>query len=316
MKGVDGYMDILIGYTGFVGSNLMEMGKFDREFNSKNVKEAYGIKPDLMIYAGVTGTKFLANYQPDEDKKVINSAIENIKKIEAKKTVLISSVDVYSDLNGQDENYEIDKKKLHAYGRHRYELEQWVINNVDDYLIVRLPALYGINMKKNFIYDLIYHIPPMLDNDVIKNIAIEFPFIYDAYMNDGNGYYKCKNLNQEEKRNVKRVLENLNIDSINYTDSRAEYQFYNLKFLYQHILLALRKNIKILNMVTEPISAAELCEFVDNVVFENYISNYPIMYNLKTKHDQVFNGANGYICSKKVIKNDLKNFILRQRGEC
>ncbi|WP_294378988.1 sugar nucleotide-binding protein [uncultured Clostridium sp.] len=285
-------------------------------FNSKNIKGAYGIKPDLMIYAGVTGTKFWANYQPDEDEKIIDSAVENIKRIEAKKTVLISSVDVYSDLNGHNENYEINIEKLHAYGRHRYELEQWVINNIEDYLIIRLPALYGINIKKNFIYDLIYHIPPMLKNNVIENIAIEFPAIYDTYTNAGNGYYECRNLTEAERRNVKTVLKNFNIDAINFTDSRAEYQFYNLKYLYQHIMVALKNNIKILNIVTEPISAAELCEFVDNTVFENQISEHPIMYNLKTKYDRAFKGANGYICSKGVILDDLKRFVLMQRGEC
>ena len=30
-------MDILVGYTGFVGSNLYKNHKFDRVFNSKNI---------------------------------------------------------------------------------------------------------------------------------------------------------------------------------------------------------------------------------------------------------------------------------------
>lgn len=308
-------MNVLVGYTGFVGSNLKQMSNFERVFNSKNVNEAYGLNPDLMIYAGVTGTKFLANYQPNKDEEIIKSAIQNIKKIHAKKTVLISTVDVYSDLNDHCEDYVIDSKKLHAYGKHRYELEQWVINNVKDYLIIRLPALYGNNIKKNFIYDFIYHIPPMLKKEVVKNIGSEFPLIYDSYIDVGNGYYQCKNLSDEDRRNVKIILKSFDIDAINYTDSRAKYQFYNLTYLYQHIILALENNIDILNIVTEPISASELCGFVDGKVFDNQISDHPIMYNLKTKYDQFFGGKDGYICSKKIILDDLKSFVLRQRGE-
>lgn len=46
----------LVGYTGFVGSNLCRSASFDFLANSKNVQQLYGVKPDVLIYAGVTGT--------------------------------------------------------------------------------------------------------------------------------------------------------------------------------------------------------------------------------------------------------------------
>ena len=39
------------------------------------------------------------------------------------------------------------------------------MNNFSNYLIVHLPGLYGKNIKKNFIYDLINIIPNMLKED-------------------------------------------------------------------------------------------------------------------------------------------------------
>lgn len=36
-------MNALVGYTGFVGSNLYAKGTFDRVYNSKNIEEAYGL---------------------------------------------------------------------------------------------------------------------------------------------------------------------------------------------------------------------------------------------------------------------------------
>lgn len=40
----------LVGYTGFVGSNIYAAGSFDGAYNSKNIEEAYGTNPDLLIY--------------------------------------------------------------------------------------------------------------------------------------------------------------------------------------------------------------------------------------------------------------------------
>ena len=52
-------MIALVGYTGFVGSNIYAAGKdaIDCVYNSKNVQEAYGTAPDLLIYAGMRAEK-------------------------------------------------------------------------------------------------------------------------------------------------------------------------------------------------------------------------------------------------------------------
>ena len=62
-----------------------------------------------------------------------------------------------------DETDVFRTEDLSAYGKYRLYLEQWVEENVNDHLIVRLPAIYGIHMKKNFIYDYIHVIPAMLN---------------------------------------------------------------------------------------------------------------------------------------------------------
>jgi hypothetical protein len=42
-----------------------------------------------------------------------------------------------------------------AYGKHRRMMEEWVMSYYLDYHIVRLPALFGIGLKKNALYDLL-----------------------------------------------------------------------------------------------------------------------------------------------------------------
>ena len=54
-------MKAIVGYTGFVGSNLTASGDFDAKYNSGNIREAFGTKPDLLVYSGLRAEKYLAN---------------------------------------------------------------------------------------------------------------------------------------------------------------------------------------------------------------------------------------------------------------
>ena len=48
-------MIALVGYTGFVGSNiyLKARNRIEGVFNSQNVEKAYGLEPDVLIYAEI-----------------------------------------------------------------------------------------------------------------------------------------------------------------------------------------------------------------------------------------------------------------------
>ena len=46
-------MNAIVGYTGFVGSNLYTPERFRAAYNTKNIETAFGTGPDLLVYAGV-----------------------------------------------------------------------------------------------------------------------------------------------------------------------------------------------------------------------------------------------------------------------
>jgi len=125
-------MKILVGSTGFVGSNILKSFSFDRSFNSKNIDDAYSLNPELLVYAGLRAEKFLANSDPEADMANIYAAEENIRKINPKRLVLISTVDVLKNPCGCDESTEIETDGLHPYGLNRYRLESWVRENYPD----------------------------------------------------------------------------------------------------------------------------------------------------------------------------------------
>lgn len=305
----------LVGYTGFVGTNLCETYKFDYLINSKNITTAYGTNPDLLLYAGVRAEMFIANSNPQADFEIILGAIENIKKINPKRVVLISTVAVYDKVFDVNEDYEIDESKLTPYGKNRLFLEKWVLENYDDCLVVRLPAIYGINLKKNFIYDYIHIIPRMLTENKYDELAKKSLIIGNHYVRFDDGYFHCVAETSETQRELKKAFENVGFSALNFTDSRAVYQFYNLKHLWNHIQIALNNKLRLLNIVTEPLSVAEACECFCNRQFYNLLSKDPFNYNIRSKYCEIFGGNNGYLMDKYQVKQDLKEFVDRERNE-
>lgn len=298
----------IVGYTGFVGSNLAKHMRFDACYNSKNIEDAYGTKPDLLVYAGVRAEKYLANKDSDADFQQVKIAYNNIQRINPKNVVLISTIDVYKNPNQVDEDSIIDTVGLHPYGLNRYYLENWIAESFDA-CIIRLPGLYGNNIKKNFIYDYIYRIPFMLTESKFEELKLKDDYLTSYYTSMNNGFYKCNTLSIQEKNELKEYFKKVGFSAINFTDSRGIYQFYNLKYLAGHIKQALDLGIKKLNIATEPIKISELYEFISGDTFINEISTQIPKYDFKSKYAKEFQGNNGYILGKEFLLEDIKRFV-------
>lgn len=306
-------MRSLVGYTGFVGSNIAANGDFDNLYNSKNIVDAYGTSPDFLIYAGVRAEMFLANNFPEKDFAHMEEALANIVRIAPKQVLLISTISVYGENPCGDEDSEIDEAKLTTYGKNRLWLENKVAEQFENYLIVRLPALYGKNLKKNFIYDYMHLIPAMLKKEKFKELATQNVKLADFYISQENGFYKCRELTGVEHMELKMFFKSCGFSALNFTDSRSFYQFYNLSFLYAHIQKALENGIQKLNITTEPVSVADVYEYLENKIFENHLSRPPVKQNLHSKHAELFGGRNGYIFDKTFCMEDIKKFVEEEK---
>jgi nucleoside-diphosphate-sugar epimerase len=144
---------ILIGATGFVGSNLRGQMYFDALASSRNIAEFNGQSFDIGVISAGDARKWYANQHPEEDREHIDRLMEGICGIDLKRVIHFSTVDVYAikqgtelDLSG---NISID-----AYGSHRYLMEQTLRKHFADVVTVRLPGLYGEGLKKNLIFDI------------------------------------------------------------------------------------------------------------------------------------------------------------------
>lgn len=307
-------MKILVGYTGFVGSNIAENADFDFLCNSKNIATSFGKKPDLLIFAGVRAEMFTANNFPEKDFAHISEAFENIKKISPKKIVLISTISVCGENPRGNEDSKIDEEKLTAYGKNRLWLEKSVEAEFKNHLIVRLPALYGKNLKKNFIFDCINLIPPLLKSEKLEELSAKNPNLREFYENQENGFFKCRDLSKDERAELKSFFKSCGFSALNFTDSRSRYQFFNLSFLWNIIQKSLNLEIEKLNITAEPVSAAELYEFLEKKPFENHLEKPPLDQNLRSKHAPLFGGADGYFFRKDFVLKDIKKFCETEKN--
>lgn len=308
-------MNALVGYTGFVGSNIYSEGTFQHVYNSKNIKEAYDTRPDLLIYAGLRAEKYLANNAPEKDMILIEEAKKNIINIKPKKLILISTVDVYKIPMNVNEDSVIITEDLHPYGYNRYLLEEWVRRNYSESLIIRLPGLFGMNIKKNFLYDIIHIIPKMLKSELYDKLISADASLNKYYEIQENGFYKCRTLDSIQEKELKAKMKNINFSAINFTDSRSVFQFYPLNRLWNDIEIALKNGIKIFNPATEPVSAKEIYYYLTGKDFDNELNGIPAFYNYHTKYAYLFGGKEKYIMTKEQVLQEIKKFVEVMRNE-
>ena len=87
------------------------------------------------------------------DRQKIDGLIAHLKTIQCKTFILISTVDVFKNPIGADEDTPVGESELNAYGLHRRLLEKFVESHFANHLIVRLPGLVGPGLRKNVIFD-------------------------------------------------------------------------------------------------------------------------------------------------------------------
>ena len=248
-------IDLIIGHTGFVGSNLVRQHNFRKRLNTKNINNFKGGFFNRVVITAVHAKKWWANENSEEDLRLIEKLLKSLKTIQCHEVVLISTVDVLPPVFGLDEKYVSDPKTLHPYGRNRLFLENQVREMFPKVFVVRLPGLFGLGLKKNIIYDLLHN-------------------------------------NQLERINP-----------------LSTYQFYDLNRLCGDIEKAIKAELDLVHLFTEPIETHRIIErfFSEKRVGED---PYPeIHYNFRTCLDEFFGGNDGYIESKEKVIERIGIFI-------
>ena len=257
----------IIGYTGFVGSNIInKYGSivFDEFYNSKNI-DSINTNYNVIVFAGLPGNVGYANKNHKEDLENVNFLMNKLQNIKCNKFILISTINVYPCLHSQHTESEVleVEKSIDYYGKHRLMFEKFISESYDDYSILRLPSIYGTNLKKGILFDL-------LNKHYLEDICIE-----------------------------------------------DKLQFYDLSDINDHIKYVIDNNIKILNLVSEPIYVKDILDgiFTDyKLMNSSQISHNNSIINLKIRQPKNLNicsshFTNGYIYNSSDSITKIKNFV-------
>lgn len=155
-------VDALIGFTGFVGGNLARQHQFDALYHSSNVEDIAGRSFGTLAVSAMPAAKWIANREPEADLATLRRLSDAVRSAKASRVVLISTVDVYPNPVGVNEDSPIDVGVQQPYGRHRLQLERELSEHFPNVLTIRLPGLFGPGLKKNAVFDLLH------GNDVHK----------------------------------------------------------------------------------------------------------------------------------------------------
>lgn len=298
---------VLVGSTGFVGGNLLAAYPFDAAYHSSDVQNGFGRDNGLVVYAGVPAAMYLANADPAADLAVMAAARENLRRLAPKKVVLISSICVFADSRGKTEADEPTPEGLAPYGANRLQLERWVREDWPDALIVRLPALYGKGLKKNFLYDLHTITPALLRPDKYRQLAAESELVRIAYEDAGNGFYKLSG--KADPTALRAWFAAAPFNALAFTDSRSVYQFYDLARLWRDIRTALDADLRVLHLATPPLSAARVYEAFTGKTFTNHLPGAPFDYDLRTRYAALLGGAGEYLCTEPECLTAVCDFL-------
>lgn len=168
-------MSVLIGSTGFVGGHLQRDFDFTHMYNRSNISDIQGLETDLLICAGLPAEKWKANSDPQSDWLNMANLAQKISSVKANKAILISTIDVYQPALEVTEEDRPNYDGEGAYGRNRAWFESFFVSQFSNALILRLPGLFGSNLKKNFIFDLVNE-----RTDQVLNVHSESKFqFYD-----------------------------------------------------------------------------------------------------------------------------------------
>ncbi len=257
----------LIGHTGFVGGALLRQTGFDACYNSASIAAIAGERFGTLVCAAAPGSMVEANRAPERDAAAIEGLIARLGTVEAERFVLVSSIAVLADFaGGDDEGTEAFRQEL-AYGRHRRRLEAFVEERFPSHLIVRLPALFGAGLRKNFLFDLLNPVPSLLAEAKPDAVAEALggglgAWLRALYTPDAaTGLLKLDRaaLDADPRRPaLEAALEAMGATATQFHHRETTYQYYAVDRLWQDIGIALEAGLTHLHVAPEPLTASAI----------------------------------------------------------
>lgn len=259
--------DCLIGHTGFVGGCLKRQHGFDGLYNSTNIDNIGVARYGTAVCAAAPGSMFEANKFPERDEAKIKALMDQLSRVQSERFVLISSIAVLADFAGKDNEDSTAFQETLAYGRHRRMLEAFCETHFDNCLVVRLPALFGKGLRKNFIFDLLNPVPTMLPEARLEALCAELDpalaeLVNTLYSRDpAIGMLKLDRAKLDadpQRAALDEAFNRLGFSAMQFHNPATTYQYYDMSRLWADIGIATEAGLSHVHLATEPLEARRI----------------------------------------------------------
>ena len=313
-------IDGLIGHSGFVGGTLSLQHAFAARFNTSNIDAIVDQQFDTVVCAAAPGSMFTANRDPERDRAQIDALIERLDKVRTRRFVLISSIAVLADFAaGNDESTQAFQEEL-PYGRNRRALEAYCETRFSDCLIVRLPALFGPGLRKNFIFDLMNPLPSMLAPARLESLTGLLPAsLRDAmarlYAPDPNGMCSIDRdaLNKDScRRDLEEAVRAVKMSATQFHNPDTTYQYYDLANLWRDMEIAAKFELRHVHLATEPLRAGDIHA---RLLGSDMPSSDARLHreDMHTRHASLWGREGPYLEDAATVLDRLNSFFISQR---
>ena len=108
------------------------------------------------------------------------------------------------------------------------------------------------------------------------------------------------------KKNV--IHDFLKNHETNKIDSRGVFQFYGLHRLWSDLEIAMREQLGLIHLPTEPVSVAEVARVAFGKEFTNHVVDKPARYDVRTRHASALGGVGHYLETKAAELEGIRLF--------
>lgn len=314
-------LDALIGHTGFVGGTLVHQHAFEGLFNSANIAATAGRTFDTVVCAAAPGSMFEANRFPERDARRIDALIRQLDALGAvRRFVLISTVAVLDGFAARDEETTAFETAT-PYGVNRRRLEVFVAERFPGALVVRLPALFGPGLKKNFLFDMINPLPSMmppaglaqLAEAVGPSLASLVAALYPLDAQLGMHLLDRAALDASGKRAALEAgVIDAGLGALRFTHPDSRFQFYDMRGLWRDIGRGLDHGLPVLHLAPPPLSAGEVHLALTGEAMADRGARVHVE-DMRTGHAALWGKDGPYIASEVEVLDALTAFMAAQR---
>lgn len=262
-----------------------------------------------------------ANRNPSRDLAKLEALMDCLDTLQSRRFVLISTIAVLANFaDGPDESAALYESKI-AYGRNRRALEVFCAGRFTNCMIVRLPALYGAGLRKNFIFDLLNPVPSLLPQARLEELRAVLPapqFIRLAShyrSSDLPGFLKLDRdaLNAYEDRPIlEEALTASGYAAVGFHNPSTTYQYYDTRRLWADINVGIKAGLTEVHLATEPVAASTIHKRLTGRPMPD--SNARIhREDMHTRHSDLWGRSGSYLETADVTLAQLEAFYDRER---